>query len=60
MRIIAGRQGTMSPGDLRRMGKLTALAGRQHRRKPPGVYDDQERYFREVVKFKDVEAGKLK
>lgn len=60
--IIAGRHGTMNPDDIRRMGKLipharVVITEGSHLE----MYDDQERYFREVVKFiKDVEAGKFK
>jgi proline iminopeptidase len=60
--IIAGRLGTMSPEDIRRMGKLipnsrVVLTEGSHLE----MYDDQDRYFREVVKFvKDVESGKFK
>ncbi|HXH93914.1 MAG TPA: proline iminopeptidase-family hydrolase [Thermoanaerobaculia bacterium] len=60
--IIAGRHGTMSPDDIRRMGKLiphsrVVITEGSHLE----MYDDQDRYFREVVKFiKDVEAGKMK
>ena len=59
--IIAGRLGTVSPDDIRRMGKLipnsrTVLTEGSHLQ----IYDDQERYFRELVKFvKDVEKGKF-
>jgi proline iminopeptidase len=60
--IIAGRHGTMSPDDIRRMGKLiphsrVVITEGSHLE----MYDDQERYFAAVVKFiKDVEAGKMK
>jgi len=60
--IIAGRHGTMNPEDIRRMGKLiphsrVVITEGSHLE----MYDDQERYFREVVTFiKDVEAGKMK
>ena len=60
--IIAGGHGTMSPDDMRRMGKLiphsrVVITNGSHLE----MYDDQERYFREVVKFvKDVESGKMK
>ena len=60
--IIAGRHGTMNPDDIRRMGKLiphsrVVITEGSHLE----MYDDQERYFREIVRFiKDVEAGKFK
>lgn len=60
--IIAGCLGTMSPDDIRRMGRLipnsrTVLTDGSH----VEMYDDQERYFREVVRFvKDVEGGRVK
>jgi proline iminopeptidase len=60
--IIAGRHGTMNPDDIRRMGKLiphsrVVITEGSHLE----MYDDQDRYFREVVSFiKDVEAGKFK
>jgi proline iminopeptidase len=59
--IIAGRLGTMSPADIRRMGKLipnsrTILTDGSHME----MYDDQERYFRELLRFvKDVEGGRF-
>jgi len=59
--IIAGAKGTMNPDDIRRMGKLiprsrVVLTNGSHLE----MYDDQEAYFRAIVKFiKDVEAGKL-
>ena len=59
--IIAGEKGTMNPDDIRRMGKLiprsrVVLTKGSHLE----MYDDQQTYFRELVKFiKDVEAGKL-
>jgi proline iminopeptidase len=59
--VIAGGKGTMSPDDIRRMGKLiprsrVVITNGSHLE----MYDDQERYFRELVKFiKDVEAGKF-
>jgi proline iminopeptidase len=59
--IIAGEKGTMNPDDIRRMGKLiprsrVVLTKGSHLE----MYDDQQMYFRELVKFiKDVEAGKL-
>lgn len=60
--VIAGRHGTMNPDDIRRMGKLiptsrTVLHDGSHL----GMYDDQERYFRDVIRFvKEVESGKFK
>ena len=60
--VIAGRHGTMSPDDIRRMGQLipnsrTILHDGSHL----GMYDDQQTYFREVIRFvKDVESGKFK
>jgi proline iminopeptidase len=60
--IIAGRHGTMSPDDIRRMGTLiphsrVVITDGSHLE----MYDDQERYFRAVVKFiGDVESGKMK
>lgn len=60
--IITGRHGTMSPDDIRRMGSLiphsrVVITEGSHL----DMYDDQERYFRELVKFvKDVESGKFK
>ena len=59
--IIAGAKGTMNPDDIRRMGKLiprsrVVITNCSHLE----MYDDQEAYFRAIVKFiKDVEAGKL-
>jgi len=59
--IIAGEKGTMNPDDIRRMGKLiprsrVVLTKGSHLE----MYDDQENYFRAIVKFiKDVEAGKI-
>jgi len=59
--IIAGGKGTMNPDDIRRMGKLiprsrVVITKGSHLE----MYDDQETYFRELVKFiKDVEAGKM-
>jgi len=59
--IIAGRLGTMSPDDIRRMGKLipnsrTILTEGSHLE----MYDAQEQYFRELVRFvKDVEKGRF-
>jgi len=52
----------MNPDDIRRMGKLiphsrVVITEGSHLE----MYDDQERYFREVVRFiKDVESGKMK
>jgi proline iminopeptidase len=60
--IIAGRHGTMNPDDIRRMGSLiphsrVVITEGSHLE----MYDDQERYFREIVRFiKDVEAGKFR
>ena len=60
--IIAGSKGTMNPDDIRRMGRLiphsrVVLTNGSHLE----MYDDQERYFREVVRFiADVEGGKFK
>jgi proline iminopeptidase len=50
--IIAGRHGTMNPDDIRRMGTLiphsrVVITEGSHLE----MYDDQERYFREVVRF---------
>src|SRR6185436_4882385 len=50
--IIAGRLGTMSPDDIKRMGHLipnsrTILTDGSHLE----MYDDQERYFRELLRF---------
>ena len=59
--IIAGEKGTMNPDDIRRMGKLiprsrVVITKGSHLE----MYDDQQTYFRELVKFiKDVEAGKI-
>jgi proline iminopeptidase len=59
--IIAGEKGTMNPDDIRRMGKLiprsrVVITKGSHLE----MYDDQQTYFRELVRFiKDVEAGKL-
>ncbi len=59
--IIAGEKGTMNPDDIRKMGKLiprsrVVLTKGSHLE----MYDDQENYFRAIVKFiKDVEAGKI-
>jgi len=59
--IIAGGKGTMNPEDIRRMGKLiprsrVVITNGSHLE----MYDDQETYFRELVKFiKDIEAGKM-
>ena len=60
--IIAGGKGTMNPSDIRRMGRLiprsrVVITEGSHLE----MYDDQERYFRELVRFiKDVEAGTFK
>jgi len=60
--IIAGGKGTMNPSDIRRMGRLiprsrVVITEGSHL----SMYDDQERYFRELVRFiKDVEAGRFK
>ncbi len=59
--VIAGAKGTMSPDDIRRMGKLlprsrVVITNGSHLE----MYDDQETYFRELVKFiQDVEGGKF-
>jgi proline iminopeptidase len=59
--IIAGGKGTMNPDDIRRMGKLiprsrVVITNGSHLE----MYDDQEAYFRAIVKFiADVEAGKI-
>ena len=59
--IIAGEKGTMNPDDIRRMGKLiprsrVVITKGSHLE----MYDDQQTYFRELVRFiKDVEAGKF-
>ena len=59
--IIAGAKGTMNPDDIRRMGKLiprsrVVITNGSHLE----MYDDQETYFRALVKFiADVEAGKF-
>ena len=59
--VIAGRLGTMNPDDIKRMGKLipnsrTILTDGSHLE----MYDAQEQYFREVVRFvKDVEKGRF-
>lgn len=59
--IIAGGKGTMNPDDIRRMGTLiphsrVVITKGSHLE----MYDDQETYFRELLKFiKDVEAGKF-
>lgn len=59
--IIAGGNGTMNPDDIRRMGKLiprsrVVLTKGGHLE----MYDDQEAYFRALVKFiADVDAGKI-
>src|ERR1051326_4664234 len=60
--VIAGKHGTMNPDDIRRMGKLipssrVVLTDGSHLE----MYDDQDRYFREIVRFvKDVESGTFK
>lgn len=60
--VIAGRLGTMNPEDIKRMGHLipnsrTILTEGSHLE----MYDAQEQYFREVVRFvKDVEGGKFR
>jgi proline iminopeptidase len=60
--LIAGSLGTMNPEDIRKMGKLipnsrVVLHAGSHL----GMYDDQERYFAEVVKFlTEVETGAFK
>lgn len=57
--VICGRHGTMSPEDIKRMGSLipksrVVITEGSHLE----MYDAQEQYFRELVKFvKDVEAG---
>ena len=59
--IIAGGNGTMNPDDIRRMGKLiprsrVVITNGGHLE----MYDDQEAYFRALVKFiADVDAGKI-
>jgi len=59
--IIAGGKGTMNPDDIRRMGKLiprsrVVITNGSHLE----MYDDQEAYFRAIVKFlDDVEAGRF-
>lgn len=60
--ILGGIHDEMRPDDLRRMGKLipssrTVILAGSHM----SMYDDQEAYFRELVRFiKDVEAGTFK
>lgn len=60
--VICGKHGTMSPDDIKRMGSLipksrVVVTEGSHLE----MYDAQEQYFRELVKFvKDVEAGKFK
>jgi proline iminopeptidase len=60
--LIAGKHGTMSPDDIKRMGSLiprsrVVITEGSHLE----MYDAQEQYFRELVKFvKDVEAGRFK
>ena len=60
--LITGKHGTMSPEDIKRMGSLipksrVVITEGSHLE----MYDAQEQYFRELVKFvKDVEAGKFK
>jgi proline iminopeptidase len=60
--VIAGLKGTMNPDDIRRMGKLiprsrVVLTNGSHLE----MYDDQQTYFRELVRFiADVESGKFK
>lgn len=60
--IITGGKGTMNPEDIRRMGRLiphsrVVITEGSHLE----MYDDQEAYFRELVRFiKDVESGKFK
>ncbi|MEK6374285.1 MAG: proline iminopeptidase-family hydrolase [Acidobacteriota bacterium] len=60
--IITGGKGTMNPEDTRRMGRLiphsrVVITNGSHL----SMYDDQEKYFRELVRFiKDVEAGRFK
>jgi len=57
--IIAGGKGTMSPDDIRRMGRLipnsrVVITKGSHLE----MYDDQEAYFRALVRFvRDVEKG---
>jgi proline iminopeptidase len=59
--IIAGAKGTMNPDDIRRMGKLiprsrVVITNGSHLE----MYDDQEAYFRALVKFiDDVENGRI-
>jgi proline iminopeptidase len=60
--IITGKHGTMNPEDIKRMGTLiphsrVVITEGSHME----MYDAQDQYFRELVKFvKDVEAGKFK
>ena len=60
--VIAGLKGTMNPDDIRRMGKLiphsrVVLTNGSHLE----MYDDQETYFRELVRFiTDVQKGTFK
>jgi proline iminopeptidase len=57
--LIVGEHDTMSPDDIRRMGKLipnarVIVTKGNHM----SLYDDQETYFRELTRFvKEVEAG---
>lgn len=57
--LIVGEHDTMSPDDIRRMGKLipnsrVIVTKGSHM----SMYDDQETYFRELTRFvKEVEAG---
>ena len=59
--IIAGGKGTMNPDDIRRMGKLiprsrVVITNGSHLE----MYDDQEAYFRAIVKFiDDVQKGRI-
>ena len=60
--VIAGLKGTMNPDDIRRMGKLiphsrVVLTNGSHLE----MYDDQETYFRELVRFiTEVQKGTFK
>ena len=59
--LIAGSLGTMNPDDIKRMGKLipnsrVVLHAGSHL----GMYDDQEKYMAELVRFvTEVEKGKF-
>ncbi|HVR40089.1 MAG TPA: proline iminopeptidase-family hydrolase [Thermoanaerobaculia bacterium] len=60
--VIGGVHDEMNPDDMRRIGKLipnsrTVILAGSHM----SMYDDQEAYFRELVRFiQDVESGKFK